>query len=207
MTPFRIFVDMDGVIVNCTKKLMEELTDRDYNDPEIRDSMKGLKPVAFEKSLNISEKEVWKRIHDASADVWAEMEEYEWTQRLWKGLENVTENVCILSSPGRTPSFLCEGKHKWVLEHLKTDNFQFCVEKHFSAGPHSVLIDDTPKKCENFRKWGGKAVLFPNDIEMLDGDYPIEVDYGHVKRWYPNTKALIDGIINQIQEWYDEYSD
>ena len=79
------------------------------------------------------------------------------------------ENVCLLTSPTIDPDCLA-GKLEWI--HAFTPKWlhrQFLVGpcKQFCAHPDALLVDDSDKNVNAFRKWGGKALLVPRPWNTL----------------------------------------
>jgi 5'(3')-deoxyribonucleotidase len=81
------------------------------------------------------------------------------------------ENVFILSRP--TGDEACrEGKHDWVHNKMPKclhDKLILANDKTACASPTSLLIDDNEKNCEDFKRAGGFAVLYPRPWNSLGG--------------------------------------
>ena len=73
------------------------------------------------------------------------------------------EQVCILSSPSRSP-FSAAGKVAWIQRHLpRTLQRSFLIgpRKELLASPRSLLLDDNDANVARFRAAGGSAILVP----------------------------------------------
>ena len=182
---FISFVDLDGVLTNwldATAKLCKI----DVNDKEIRDE---LKKGTFIDDLGIvSEDELWQRIESEETDFWARLEEFPWTQKLVEELEKISE-VYFLTSPGScvpAPS----GKMEWIKNHFGEEYITkliICKDKYICASDKRILVDDSKKKIDKFREYGGHVFLWPNCYVLLDEE----------KDW----KEAIDELKEEIKKY------
>ncbi len=127
-------------------------------------------------------------------------------EEFWAGLDKTAEadeiaslacrvfgdrNVCLLSSPCRTPGCL-EGKRRWVDRHFPAFSRRLLLGacKEFCAGPGRVLIDDSDANVRAFRDAGGEVLLVPRPWNLLAGLDPLE----HLRRKLtPATKEFTLG--------------
>lgn len=81
------------------------------------------------------------------------------------------ENVCLLTSPTIDPDCLA-GKLEWIHNFCpKWLHRQFLVgpRKRFCAHSEALLIDDADKNVDEFRDWGGRALLVPRPWNSAAG--------------------------------------
>ena len=91
----------------------------------------------------------------------------------WLKLRQV--NVEILTSYGNASLGDCGaqahvGKVQWLTRHYlaefqtgaisRFNGVQNCWQKQLYATPRSLLVDDQPENCEQFRAAGGRAILY-----------------------------------------------
>lgn len=167
-----IFLDMDGVVTFWVKAAAEAIG-IDMNNKEIRDFLK--KDSNAMDRLAGGPSNLWRDIDKLGTKFWSELEILPWSFYLHKELKKRTKDVCFLTSPSKNP--ICAfGKIEWLKKYFG-DNFKdFLIgsSKHLCAQKRSLLIDDTPKKVNKFIEYGGNAFLWPNPIQLLDGDVSLE---------------------------------
>ena len=81
------------------------------------------------------------------------------------------EYVHFLSSPTLSPDSLA-GKLGWIQRFAPSwmqRQFLIGPSKHLCANPETLLIDDSDKNVDAFRKYGGRAVLMPRPWNSLHG--------------------------------------
>ena len=78
------------------------------------------------------------------------------------------KNVCILSSPPRNP-LATAAKVAWVQRELPQFRRRMFIgnEKFQLAHRGAVLVDDSDKNCDEFRRAGGHVVLVPRRWNSL----------------------------------------
>ena len=164
----RIFVDLDGVLVDWIKGAFE-LFDLDLNDPKNREIMK--KPGFNFEDEFVDEQIMWEKIESHSPEFWENLEPLPWAHELWHKI-NKEGDVCILTSPGDVAD-ACSGKARWIKKHLDTKRFLIGKRKWFCAFHNTILIDDNEKKCKQFIEEGGHAFHWPEQTNLQDGDISI----------------------------------
>ena len=149
----RIFLDMDGVLVNwhagVEKVLGIKFTDEQLIERQIECSL-GIEPIKF-----------WKAIDDYDC-FWENLEPYPWFSELWKKCSDYCETF-ILSKPHYLSPSSSSGKTRW-LQRMLGSEFADCVftkHKYLCANSNSLLIDDHQKMVDEFIAYGGNALLFP----------------------------------------------
>jgi 5'(3')-deoxyribonucleotidase len=183
-----IYLDMDGVSTQFVTKAIKV----NGKDPEKiinkwDNSHRG--NYAVDEIMGITRENFWKNIHQHGEDFWRDLEEYPWFQELYEKLNDITE-VVFLTTPTNF-GYCLEGKLKWLKDRFggEFNNYIFTFHKHFIADDKSLLIDDYDGNIENFEKWGGKGVLFPQiwnkNHEIEDG---VEYTLEQVNEWYERVK-------------------
>jgi len=161
---------MDGVLSNWMDKACETV-DVDPTDDKIRSQLKG--GAWLDDIRGIDEKDMWDKISAGGTDWWANLEIFDWSKRLVNRMKKEGE-VYFLTSPGScipAPS----GKMQWIENHLQmVEQLIIAKDKHLCAGPNRLLIDDSEKKIEAFRKNGGHAFHWPMQYRIDDGDENID---------------------------------
>lgn len=173
----RIAIDLDDVLADFTlatlsHKLNRKVVAADY-DPEW-----GFDIVRAYNTLQVPgvEKETvqsfWESI---GRDDWENLErlpDSAWLiQRCAELVGN--ENVCILTAPTEDPECMA-GKLEWIQSNMPRwirRNFLVGPMKHFCAKGDTLLIDDSSKNVDMFRRWGGSAMLVPKPWNSAHADF------------------------------------
>lgn len=147
MKNFKIFCDMDGVLVDFDKgyhKLTgEHLTGEHRSDDNF-----------------------WDPINAAGYDFWANLEWMSDGQELWNHIQPYTPQ--ILSAPSRqTESRVA--KHDWVSRELPGTQLLLRSAKHKKdfAAPNHILIDDRLDNIEGWVNAGGIGVHHKSTKETI----------------------------------------
>ena len=136
MENYKIYCDMDGVLVDFIKGYFE-LTGKDIT------------------GQYHSDKNFWEPIDAAGLDFWVNLE---WTpdgKALWDYIKKY--NPELLSSPSRENDSRV-GKRLWVKRELPGSHLilRSASKKQEFANPESILIDDRPS---NIEQWEAEEVL------------------------------------------------
>ena len=146
---WQIFLDLDGVICNFNERFEEFMHET---------------PKEFEYKYGTEEFQ--EAVLEHGTEFWAKMN---WTadgKELWHFLRKYGPN--ILTKP-LDPDKSVKGKMEWIIRNLGKDvSFNFAQDKSIYATPNSILIDDNPDWCYDFRKAGGKAILFKDSISTIN---------------------------------------
>lgn len=140
---YKLYVDMDGVIVDWEKGFDELSPGKTMSD--------------WEKEGK--DAEAWKLIHGVGMAWWAFLD---WTtdgKKLWEYLKQY--NPSILSSPGtQNIHVVKKGKEAWIKRELG-NNIDYIIDrnKEYYADNKSILIDDMEKNIERWEKAGGIGIL------------------------------------------------
>lgn len=168
---FRVFCDLDGVLVDFNRGFAE-----------LPENPEGLSPSDFEDKNG--KHTIWKIIDKYGEAYWTELYWMNDGRELWDYLEEYKPT--ILSSPSRNPKSI-SGKAKWVKLNLGINDqpvtklADYSPEKRlvvmqqkqlFAKGPTDILIDDTQAKLDKWVEAGGTGILH-NDatdtIKVLEG--------------------------------------
>jgi len=147
-----IFLDMDGVCCDFHTAALAlhrrpGLIVTDWDIPAL---------------LGISTEAFWKPIEKKGSSFWRGLHETPWfLNHLYPALI-VQGRVLFCSSPSYCSGSV-KGKLLWLQDRLGRDfrDYVFTPRKELLAQPGAVLIDDNEVTCEAWRKYGGKAIVFP----------------------------------------------
>ena len=149
----KIFLDMDGVIVNFHKEVIK------------RFNYKGEWPKGeydCTKVLGMSVRNFWNELD--CLRFWADLEIYPEAEEIIRMCEEYVgqENICLLSTPTDHPDCL-SGKLKWLQRCIPnySRNYIFTPHKRFFAHNDALLIDDHERNIDLFTQYGGRTFLYP----------------------------------------------
>lgn len=181
----KIFVDMDGVIVDfntaalCTNCAAIGGED-EYPEECGWDILKACNKIRHSYSgvgrlPPITADEFWGAL---DYDFWYDLQPYPVAQTFIKYLE-FWGDVYIVTAPARSTDCVA-GKYSWIKEHFPDYRRKLiiCTHKELLADKNSILIDDRDKNCEAFEKAGGFVVPVPrpwNNFE-IDEEFPHPYD-------------------------------
>lgn len=153
--PRHIFLDLDGVLTNFVGASLQL-----HSRSELLESW----PAGVWDThvvCGMSNGDFWKVIELRGSAFWSDMEPYPWAFDLVEQLRQIAP-VTIASSPSLDPGSL-DGKIRWLQKHFGRNFRDFMIgpRKHLLAHPDTVLIDDSDRNIADFRKAGGRGVLFP----------------------------------------------
>lgn len=152
-----IFLDMDGVIAQFVPAAIRV-------NGHCVEEVQARWPCGFyevQELLGVSQAEFWHKIDLHGIAFWAGLEPYPWHKELWSLLESFAP-VTIASSPSRG-GWAATGKVHWLYQHREAGfrAYMLGCDKHLLAAPGRVLVDDSDEKCQEFRRAGGQAIVFP----------------------------------------------
>lgn len=167
---FQIFCDMDGVLTDFNRRFVEISGNKDR-----------LNPADYIKKY--SKEEFWALIVNEGQKWWSEMDWKDDGKKLWNFIS--AYKPVILSAPSRDPNSLY-GKLEWLrnnIPELHDDTFNTVTRKKqwnnqsrvilnsskygFCRHSNSILIDDTLKHIEEWRKAGGIAIHHINTQQTI----------------------------------------
>ena len=148
MENYKIYCDMDGVLVNFIKGYYE-LTGRDISGQYHTD------------------KKFWEPIDKAGVDFWLNLE---WTpdgKALWDYIKKY--NPELLSSPSIQNDSRV-GKAKWVEKELPGVHLilRSAEKKQEFAAPNTILIDDRESNIEQWERAGGIAIFHTSTADTIN---------------------------------------
>lgn len=161
--PRRIFLDMDGVLVDWVGGALRLLN----------------RPSPYTHGQNVG-RELLASLGEDPAQFWSCC-----GREFWRELEPTAEcceivrlcldmvgieNLAILSHPQELPG-CASGKRDWIQKHLPTlsPHVILTEAKHFCAYPNTLLVDDSDKMINRFREAGGYGLLIPRPWNSLHG--------------------------------------
>lgn len=118
--------------------------------------------------MGMTADEFWAPINAAGEEFWLGLEPTPWARDLIEGIDRLTCDWYIVSSPSQSPSAY-SGKVGWLRRFLN-DGFDRVVitgHKHLLARPGNVLVDDREESVEQFIDAGGQGIVFPSRYNSL----------------------------------------
>lgn len=109
----------------------------------------------------VSQEVFWEKLSDEGARFWRCLQPTANAAEILSICESTGRRVELMSTPTRDPYSAC-GKLQWLAIHLPAylRKFNLCTDKHTKARPGALLIDDSVKNVDAFRKAGGSAFLW-----------------------------------------------
>lgn len=183
-THIKIFVDLDGVLVDFEKKLSELLG----------------RPIKKDEDFG-NDSKIWAKISRAGIKFWNSMEWMPDGHDLWDYIKKYKPT--ILSSPTNHPSSV-EGKKEWLKENLPKVPYIIEHNKTQYAKSNAILIDDREKNIKKWEEAGGIGILHKSakgsikKIEkIMEKEKEASVDYaGKVKT--ASVMEVINGYLSKI---------
>lgn len=163
---FRIFCDLDGVLVDFDRGFLElpgnteKLTCKEYQEKH-------------------GDNSIWPIIEQGGEDYWINLPWMSDGRELWDYIKRY--DPIILSSPSLSQSSIT-GKTKWVSQNLNIDqepitdpeNLQpdsrLILHKDkfkFATGETDILVDDTEKKLTDWTEAGGTGILHNDATDTI----------------------------------------
>ncbi len=168
----KIYLDMDGCIVNFNKGLHRALgLPFSYDEwpytPGLWDYFDEVPGVSRDEINGVCDEDFWSNLdwEGDGGDILDLLEE-----------KFGAENIYLLTCP-MPNSNSWTGKYQWVVDHLPEGYEKRLiitrVPKWEFAGPDTILFDDNDENVNKFFEHGGEAVLIPRP---WNSDYPLS-DY------------------------------
>lgn len=150
----RIFLDMDGVIVDWYGGAIKlARTDHD---------VRAVVHRAFTDGLFCYDGRLDNMIENKGLAFWAELEPFPWTMTLVEALKREVNAVVFLSNPS-CYSQAYHGKQAWLEKHGFDPNALVVTRDKsqlVSHDPLSILVDDLQENVLKFEEKGGQAYLW-----------------------------------------------
>ena len=149
MTEYRIFCDLDGVLI-------------DFNQ-----GYKDLTGIVLNKDEHRSDSQFWEPIKKAGYDFWVNLK---WIEPdghiLWEHISKY--NPTLLSAPSRQVESRI-GKMDWVNRELPGVPLILRSAKHKKdfAAPYTILIDDRKDTIDGWNENGGEGILHTSAEETI----------------------------------------
>jgi 5'(3')-deoxyribonucleotidase len=156
----RVFLDMDGVLVNFNKGTFEAFgLNYDYHHP-------ALNEWCYYKYFGISFEKF-----NAVCDInfWANLEWMHDGKQILDEIASRFGNIYLLTTPMPHPGS-GTGKILWIEKHLPRYAKRTIItqaSKHILAGPDCLLIDDKDENVSEFVAAGGMGILVPRPWNEL----------------------------------------
>lgn len=150
---YKIFVDLDGVLVDFDKEMEKE----------------GFPRSAVEHDKKTKSK-FWQHIQTLAKQglpFWGKMDPMPDAFQLWNYIKKY--NPEILSATGHVGN-AAEEKKNWVKQHfgdIPVHLVRKSEEKAQHAAPHHILIDDREKSIVPWTKAGGIGILHKDAVETI----------------------------------------
>ncbi len=168
MTEFQILLDLDGVLVDFIRGIIEihdlrvsteELYQYHLGSPDVTEIVQ-MSPPAFWKPCDF--------------EFWSKLEWMPDGQEILTYVEQRfgRESITLWTSPSLNYGCI-EGKLRWVERHLPRyykHNVIFGSKKHLGARPDTILIDDSDVNEIKFLERGGKCAKPPRIWNSLYHD-------------------------------------
>ena len=147
MANYKIYCDMDGVLVNFDKGY-HDLTGNDIKGEFFTDS------------------HFWDPINKAGKNFWVNLEWQPDGKELWDYIKQYKPK--LLSAPSRQDDSRV-GKHEWVERELPGVPLLLRTAKHKKdfADPNSILIDDRLDNIQGWREKGGIGIHHTSTNETI----------------------------------------
>lgn len=184
MSKPRILLDMDEVLVDFVAGAcaVHGTTKEALHKVQVPGHWDIRHPLAVTKHvLEVSQEEFWQPINDNGERFWTELALLPWAYCVIDLLNKYTDDWYVVSSPSRSV-FSHSGKVKYLkgLFGHDYDRFVLTPHEHLFANANTILIDDNGKNVGNFRRHGGKALLFAsmgNDLHEYRDDPVKQLEY------------------------------
>jgi len=187
----RIFLDMDGCIVNFSKgyenrinqlnpgyldkigykgdfKSIDKLMQSDFEGMAKNEKQKG-------KAKYRASNKFWSYIM-GDIDWWINLEWMPDGKELFNNLYVLRQNgiiseLNILSSPSKSDPIVSQAKHMWLDKHGLIDKFDRIIMENdkykYAESFNDILIDDTHKKIDDWVNAGGTPIFHTSTSKSL----------------------------------------
>lgn len=165
----RIFLDLDGVLVNWSGGLCNLLGIDPYCK-EAQEILSSDKPIEGWKFG--SKDDVENAVLSAGYDFWINLETLPWAERLIQLCAKYGE-VYFLTSPHIFHAG-AHAKFDYIYDNFNSTNIAITKHKYLCAKPNHILIDDYIKNLDEWEKESGTGFKWPcqwqlrKDPELLE---------------------------------------
>ena len=140
----KIYVDMDGVLVDFDKQITHYNLDK------------------YDKGNS----KIWLIIRRIGPKFWSTMKWMPDGRTLWNALKPYKPTI-LSAPPIPKDAVATEGKSEWVKRELGGVPYIIEKRKELYAKPNAILIDDMVKNVDKWRQAGGIAILHKNTASTL----------------------------------------
>lgn len=155
----KLFLDMDGVLVNWCKGA-HELHDIPWKDGDWP-YRRGCEGWYFYRELSMHTSELFA---GQDREFWANLDWMPDGKEILKVCERHfgRENICLLTSPWDADGVI-DGRCAWVNKHIPNYNGRMLVGacKEMCASPRSLLVDDCDANINKWKDNNGVGFLLP----------------------------------------------
>lgn len=165
----RIFLDLDGVLINWSKGVCDLLKIDPY-DPEnykILTSDQWLEGGKFGSSSDVEE-----AVQLAGYSFWEKLEIHPWAFDLINLCKSKGDLYFLTSAS--TFSVAAHAKIDFILRHFKSTKYIITSYKYTCASPNHFLIDDMLFNIKKWNEEGGRSFHFPNQWKLLNNQISIK---------------------------------
>lgn len=164
-----LLLDMDGVLTDfdSAAAIAHGLTPEELQNHR-KPGEWSIRP-AIGRALGlpdqISEISFWHPIAKLGIPFWEDLQPTPWYSDLIKYLLSLDVEMYVVSNPYYETAmeiYSVVGKSRWLKKRFgwEYDRLIPTKHKHLMANHNSILIDDSERNCNEFRKAGGSAILF-----------------------------------------------
>jgi 5'(3')-deoxyribonucleotidase len=166
-----LLLDLDGVLVDMVVPLMQwwgvRIESEDQYPQQFGWDVQGAIAYCLNRQGRMREgidiRDLSKEVfwHRTPRSFWRDLQPYPTAINFVKFLEGGPFDIYILTAHANPDC--AAAKLDWIDEHLPKyrDRVLLGRPKHLAANEHSILIDDSPKNCEDFTRAGGTAIMCP----------------------------------------------
>lgn len=181
----RIYLDMDGVIVNLVKKWLK-FYNKDFKDNLTPNDLKS-----FNTSDHVKCGEVIYRYLALPEFFKTDLEPYEGAlETIQKLYEENLHEIYILTSPHEKSSTCWHDKKTWINEHLSfidSKDIIYSHHKHLNCHPGDIILEDKPETLLKWKQQGGISVC-------MDRPWNQNCECSHRVKGWENFYWLIKNI-------------
>ena len=177
---YKICLDMDGVLANFHEFLIK-LFNIKYED------YIKLNSPSCDNLINLPLNEIFNKINKQEK-IFENLSVYPWALDLIKLCKQYSDDIIITSKPFIDISKTWTEKIIWLQKNnILNDKISIMLgdRKELLAKPDRILIDDDPYNCKLFKKYRGKAILFP-------------AIYNESKKYIGNELKFVENQLNDI---------
>ena len=159
----KIFLDLDGVLVNWSGGLCKLLNIDPY-DPKAQEILR--KDYMIQGWKFGTTEEVNEAVNNAGYDFWMNLELLPWAQELLNLCKKYGP-VYFLTSPGPFHAG-AHAKLDYIWEHFGSTNYILTSHKYVCSVDSHILIDDMKKNIDEWNRGSGLSFHWPCQWELRE---------------------------------------